>query len=204
MIIDSINMVIYTMFFVIPGFIIAETINSIIPSKRRSDAEKLLLYLGYSILNFGCWLWLFICATNNLKDKTSLYWLVIAALALITGFLTGCVISFFKIHNPIKWVMKKIKIQVANPIPTAWEYKFSQLTQGRYLTVCLEDGTVIRGAFYNKSLASSDMENMDLFLEEVYMIDNGKWKAVKGSDGVWISSNSIKWISFLKEEGIFK
>ena len=204
MTLDSVDVIVYTAYFIIPGFITAETANAIIPGKRRTDAEKGLVFLGYSILNFGCWFWAFCLLNNQFQNKTAVYWLLLIALVLFAGFVTGCIIGFLSAHNPVRWIMRKIGISMEHPIPSAWEYKFSQMDEGRYLTVSIDDGTVIRGAFYNKSFASSDMEKMDIFLEEAYMLKDGQWKAVEGSDGVWISSGAIKWISFLKEEGISK
>ncbi len=199
---DSIDTIVYTAYFLIPGFVIAEVTNAITPGKRRTDAEKVIVYLGYSILNFACWFWTFNWLGNRFENKTSLYWLLLILLILSTAFITGCVVGFMRIHNPIRWLMGKLKISYEHPIPTAWEYKFSQMDKGEYLTVCLDDGTVIRGAFFNRSLASSDIKKTDIFLEEAYMFEDGKWKAVEGSAGVWISSTAIKWISFLTEEEI--
>lgn len=199
MTIDSIDCIIYTSYFLIPGFIVAETTNTMIPSKRRSDAEKVLVYLGYSILNFGCWFWAFYLISKQFAIRNSLYWLCLIVLVIITGTITGIIIGVLKKHSPIRWIMGKHNVMTEHPIPTAWEYKFSQLKEGERLTVHLDDGTVIRGLFYNKSFASSDMEKRDLFIEEVCMLIDDKWKPVEGSDGVWISSGAIKWISFFKE-----
>ena len=200
---DSAEAIAYTAYFLIPGFIIAEVINSIIPGKRRGDAEKVLAYLGFSILNFGCWFWLFDLINTAFTKHTSYYWFVLIISILATGFVTGCAVGFLKKHNPIRYVMKKFKIQSEHPIPTAWEYKFSNLAEGRYLTVSLDNGDVLRGAYFNKSMVSSDMDNVDIYLEESYLLDeNGVWKKVKGTDGVWVSSKSIVWISFMKKEVI--
>ncbi len=199
---NSADAIVYTAFFLIPGFIISETINSIIPGKRRSDSEKALVYLGYSILNLGCWFWLFYLINGSISDKTALYWLLLIALVVCSGTITGCIIGVLKKYNPIRRFMKMLNIPVEHPIPTAWEYKFSQMNEGRYLAVCLNDDTMIRGSFYNKSIASSDIEKMDIYLEEAYLLEDKKWKSVEGSDGVWIASGAIKWISFFEEGGI--
>ena len=74
MTISSIDVVIYTVYFLIPGFITAEIKNTIIPGKRRSEAEKTLVYLGYSVFNFGCWFWAIQLINNRFVNKTPLYW----------------------------------------------------------------------------------------------------------------------------------
>ena len=50
-------------------------------------------------------------------------------------------------------------------------------------------------------MASSDDGYKDLYLEEVWQLgDNDNWVRVIGSDGIWISPNVIKWISFMEDE----
>lgn len=201
----SMDVVAYTAYFLIPGFIVAETVNSIIPGKRRSDAEKILIYLGYSILNFGCWFWALRLLYKVFSKNTSWYWALLIVGVLLSGFITGCLIGFLKSHNPSRWIMERLQIPIEHPIPTAWEYKFSQMNEGKYVTVCLDNGKKIRGAFFNKSLASSDVTNKDIYIENVFFLDEkDNWRPVDGSDGVWISSGAIKWISFLEKKGIEK
>jgi hypothetical protein len=202
MIFDSVDVIVYTAYFLVPGFFIAEIMNAIMPGKRRSDAENVLVYLGYSILNFACWFWAYYLLDEHFKNRTFLYWLVLVMAAMTSAIITGCITGIIRMHNPIRWIIGKLGYPFEYPIPMAWDYKFSNMKEGRYLTVCLDDGSMIRGAFFNKSLASSDGQKMDIFLETVYMLENEKWKPVEGSDGVWISSTAIKWISFWTEGGI--
>ena len=203
MTISSIDVVIYTVFFLIPGFVTAEVKNTIIPGKRRSEAEKTLVYLGYSVFNFGCWFWAIQLLNNRFINKTPLYWGLLILITLASGFVTGCVLGVIKRLNPINKILNKLKIPIERPIPTAWEYVFSRMKEGKLVTVSLDDGTYVRGAFYNKSFASSDLEKMDIYLEEAYMLnDDEKWIRVKGSEGIWISAGAIKWISLFNEGGI--
>lgn len=198
---SSLEEIVYAVFFLIPGFIVVEIENKIIPGKKRTEFERVLLFLGRSILHLGLWFWLYRIIDSTFKKYTPGYWLLLILLVIITGTITGTAIGVLKKIDIIKVICSKLKIQVEHPIPTAWEYKFSQLSNGCYLTVALENGSFLRGAFYNKSLASSDLNDLDIFIEEAYMLgEDGKWKRVKGTDGIWIPVNSIMWISFFKEE----
>ena len=85
----SMDVVAYTAYFLIPGFIVAETVNSLIPGKRRSDAEKILIYLGYSILNYGCWFWALKLLYEAFPEKTPRYWTLLIGVVLLSGFFTG-------------------------------------------------------------------------------------------------------------------
>ena len=95
-----------------------------------------------------------------------------------------------------------MNIQIEHTIPSAWDYKFSNQKDGRRITIALNDGTFVRGLFYNKSFASSDGNFRDIYLEESYVLkdDSVEWIKVDKTDGIWISPNSIKWISFMEDE----
>lgn len=59
MIIESYEYVIYTAMFLLPGYLINRIISLLVPSKGIDETDKVLRYLGYSLLNFTAWLWLF-------------------------------------------------------------------------------------------------------------------------------------------------
>ena len=198
MMINSIETIIYTIYFMIPGFVISEIIRAFSPGKKRSDGEKVLVYLGYSILNLGLWYWLFLSLREKLPNNASAYWLMLLLLVLGLSSLTGCILGFFSQKKLLRKTMEKLKISVEDPTPTAWEKKFSEMKKGCFLTVCIDDGSLIRGSFFKGSMASSDAEIMDIYLREEYTTDeDGNWVLVENSDGIWISAKSIKWISFM-------
>ena len=51
MTISSIEVVVYTAYFVLPGYVIYGIINSFVPMQIRSDAEKVLRFILYNLLN---------------------------------------------------------------------------------------------------------------------------------------------------------
>lgn len=59
MIIASMETVVYTAYFLIPGYIINSIVNNMVPSKTRLESEKILHCIGYSILELAIWYWLF-------------------------------------------------------------------------------------------------------------------------------------------------
>lgn len=198
MTINSMDVVVYTAYFVLPGYIIYGIVNSFVPRKIKSDAEKLIRFILYSLIELALWFWWLSRVSN--ADKST-YWIKLLGVILFTSIVTGTVMGIILKWNPIGWLLRKLKVQIINPIPTAWDYKFSNLKQGRRITVALNDGKYIRGIYYNKSMASSDDGYKDLYLEEVWQLgDNDNWVRVVGSDGIWISPNVIKWISFMEDE----
>jgi len=199
---NSFEAVIYTIYFILPGFIIAKIISLFCPNEEKSEGEKLLTYLGYSILNLVIWFGLYYLVSIKLPDKTPGYWLWLVIITLGGSILTGLVLGIFKQKELLQKLISVVQPTTKNPIPTAWDYTFSTMIEGSYIKVCLEDGTMIRGAFYDLSLASSDIKDRDLYIEKVYLLDeNNNWVPDKNNEGVWISSKGIKWISFQKEKG---
>jgi len=121
-------------------------------------------------------------------------------IVLCTSIITGTVIGILLKWNPLRRLLKKLKVQIISPIPSAWDFEFSELNQGKKVTVALSDGTFIRGAYYSKSMAFSDDGYRDIYLEETWQLDEqDRWVKVDATDGVWISPNVIKWISFMED-----
>ena len=62
----------------------------------------------------------------------------------------------------------------------------------------LTDGTQVAGYFGARSMASSDPERKDIFLEEAYTVpdDGTPWEAVAESLGAYIEGSQISSIEF--------
>lgn len=69
MIIESADAVLYTAVYLLPGFIINEIISSLVPFKRESEGIKVLRYIGYSVLNFALWIWIFWLINKNIETE---------------------------------------------------------------------------------------------------------------------------------------
>ena len=197
MTINSIEVVIYTAYFVLPGYIIDGVIESIIPRGQKSDGEKIIRCIGYSLVEYACWYWKISQISNG-----KWHWLYLLLWIVGTSLFTGLVLGVIKKWQPIRYVMSLFDVMVQSPFPTSWDYKFANLLEGRRIVVALIDGSFIRGLYYNKSMASSDVNNRDIYLEQCCMVDEetGEWYLVKNSDGVWIPEKSIKYITIWEEK----
>ncbi len=197
MVIDSIDVVLYTAYFVLPGYIIFNIIEDFIPSGEKSDAEKLVSFIGYSLIEIAGWYWLI----DKLPRTDKWYWLILLLIVVITSAITGFIIGLLLKIGPIRKLLSKTGLQIQNRIPTAWDYKFSNLNEGRKVIVALNDGTYIRGLYYNKSFASSDSSYRDIYIEKCCILNKKeKWREVDQNDGVWINPNTIKWINFMEDK----
>lgn len=128
------------------------------------------------------------------------YWLLLLAITLIGASLLGLVIGCFKYHNGFEILLKKMKIKKSHPIPSAWDYFFSK-QETAWVIVTLKNGKTIYGLYADRSFASSDPEERDLFIEKTYILEDGNvWIEDESSSGILLSQNEIETIEFLKGE----
>ena len=91
-----------------------------------------------------------------------------------------------------------MNIRVENSIPTAWDYVMSNQRKPCFMLVTLNDGTHFQGHYGENSLASSDNDYRDIYLEYVYDIDeSGEWKLVPDKS-VLINANQIASIEIIE------
>lgn len=194
------DIVIYTAWFVLPGYIITRIINTLCPARRASDAINLLKCIGYSLLDVALWIWLYkICIDCN--NEAWWYYLRITIVVALTSALTGLLLGLIRYCECIRWLIINVfNIQIEKPIPTAWDNIFSTRKNGCWVIVSLGNGKQIGGRFATKSHASSDQDYRDLFLEETYEVDENGWKKVNNTEGVWISPSEIKKLEFIGDE----
>jgi hypothetical protein len=195
--INSIDVVFYSVIFLLPGYIIEEIIKSIMPKKQYSEGINFLRYLAYSIVNLALWSWIYFIINNFILSTTIIYWILLILVTVITSIITGLVLGLVRKKEIIRKAFSNCGVQIEHPIPTAWDYKFSKTQEDRWVIVRLANNEIIYGKYGSKSLASSDDRYRDLYLEEVYVPDIDKeWKISERSDGIWISENEIKSIEF--------
>ncbi|TCW29025.1 DUF6338 family protein [Christensenella hongkongensis] len=201
MYIESMDIIILTCFFLIPGFIITGIMNSLSPHKAESDGKSFLRFLLYSVLDCGVWSWLYVILwTSNLyTNNTALFWFLCAMITVIGAAIIGTIIGLITKKALVMKFFSLFRIDISHPIPASWDYKFSNISDYRYVIITLNDGSTVAGLFSSKSFASSDCDERDIYLEKTYIIDDdSKWNESKCTDGMLILASSIRTIEFFK------
>lgn len=179
----------------------------IIDGQQRLTTLMLLLRAFYekygsmknSVLNLAVWRWLFLLLQQHFSEPTPFFWLINTILVFATGGITGAVIGILRAKNTVRRLFEHFNINYRHPIPTAWDYKFSD-GKSYWVEVFLSNDKVIRGLYSGRSFASSDDEHRDIFIEHLYEKHNDAWVRVERTAGVLISPDEIRYIKFFELE----
>ncbi|SEO96566.1 hypothetical protein SAMN04490248_11784 [Salinihabitans flavidus] len=149
----------------------------------------LFAYILLTLQNYGF--------TVSVPDKALLFLEVIVSPAAI-GLLLGWNLS----HGWNNAILRRLSMPIVHPVQRAHDYAFGNDRQPCLVIVTFEDGTVIRGYFGESSLAASDSNRSDIYLERLYNEDeSGQWtKPQPGRSGL-VSLSSVRSIEFLDDAG---
>jgi Family of unknown function (DUF6338) len=188
----------------VPGFIYHAVLSKFVPLHQQSVKE--LLFLGFftsTAFNYAlCSPIIYLLVNKQLYPDSprlqALFWLIII---FISPIALAIISAFFKQHDGLRWLYRLLHLRAINPVPTGWDWIFSR-TEPCFVLVTLGNGTQIAGYFGPVSMASSDPDRRDLFLERVYTIPRNQqvpWKLVDRTGGVYIAGASIALVEFRKE-----
>jgi hypothetical protein len=197
---SSLDAVLLTVAFLVPGFVWECTLQIFL--RRRDDRgdRAWIRFLTLSALNYGLWSWLIYLLLIRFEVLgrpwvAALAWFCIlfispAVLGGITGLLSQRAIA--------RRLLAGFGVRTVHAVPTAWDYVFSHSPPtGFWTLVTLVDGSTVAGIFTDRSFASSDPMERDLFLERVDRVeDDGTWQPVPMNRGVWIHGKALRAIEF--------
>jgi hypothetical protein len=182
----------------VPGFVIDEIVATLMPMKIYSDATRTLKYIGYSVFNLTVWIWLFYIIKLKLDNSSACYWVLLVLCVLVTSLISGVAIGLIRKFEVLRKIFARFDINIIHPVPMAWDYKFSEIQAEKWVIITLDNDKHVYGKFGYASLASSDKDERDIFLEEVYTLgEDEKWVRKERTDGIWIKASNIKIIEFM-------
>jgi hypothetical protein len=179
-----------------PGFISLKIWGLLHPSRSVSFANSLYEAIFYGVLNyFAIVQWL-----PPLLAKINI---VIEILAYIVS-LAGLPILWPILWNKILVLIAK-KQKIINPIPKAWDVFFMK-RKACFMIVHLKNGQAVGGLYAGDSAASSYPEKADLYLEQIWKLDNeGKFiEPIKGTMGLMVDCDNVEYIELFHyvEKGV--
>lgn len=95
-------------------------------------------------------------------------------------------------------IAEKFGLHLAHHLPASWDYAFEGRTDGTYILVTMQDGSQIAGRWAKGSFASSSKEERDLYLSEMWEIDEdeGDWTRLNPVQSILICAKDIRYIEF--------
>jgi hypothetical protein len=178
--IDNIELLIL---FVAPGFISLKIWGLLNSSPRFRLSESLIEAVIYSSFNTVFFLWLF----NLLKQ-------VHPVLAYSVVFVIFPVLWPILFYNLSKTPFFRTRLT-----PTAWDHFFN-LKEDCFILLHLKNGQVLGGLYTKKSFASAYPEKEDLYLSELWKLDEAGafQEPVENSGGLLIDFEAVNFIEIFK------
>jgi CDP-diglyceride synthetase len=187
----------------VPGFIYCGVISTFVPLRALKERESLLLrYLtatafNYAILSPLIYLLVIGYKPDNPVAQSVAWFFILFVSPVVLAMVRAKIIQ----RNGLGWFYERLGLRAISPIPTGWDWIFST-TDPCFVLITLIDGTEIAGYFGKKSMASSDPDHKDIFIQLVYTVpaNGGPWVALPGSLGVHIDGAQIGYMEF-RERG---
>jgi Family of unknown function (DUF6338) len=197
---ENFSSIFFIISVLVPGFIYNGVISNLIPLRRSREREVLFLRsltataFNYALCSPLIYLLVFGLIFPYRPVAQGLCWFaIIFVVPVILAILNAWIMQ----KDGLTRLARMMRLRFINPIPTGWDWIFST-TGPCYVLITLGDGTEIAGYFGSRSMASSDPERKDIYIEKVYKVpeDGSPWVEVERSLGMHIDGAQIAYIEF--------
>jgi hypothetical protein len=199
--IDSLKTVIFTVAFLMPGFIWSAMLSLLLPRRSGQTETRFLEFFTLSCINNTLWFWLFIYL--SIRDfparNPGAFSLFILLALFVSPLILGTVSGRFAQRDHMARFLRRLGFRTVHYIPTAWDWHFSRQEE-LWARITMEDGSVIFGFFGSQSFASSNPDERDIYLEQVYTRTAEGVRCVESTRGCLVKGDQISAIEFYKLE----
>ena len=177
---------------IIPGFVSLKVWTLINPTARLKLADYLLDIIAFSALNFAALSWLLAITTDS-----PLWLRIIVGIGVFIGAPAAWPVL---LRATLNW--RVLRGRIIHPDPLAWDYFFRQ-GHSCFVLVHLKDGKVIGGLYNGESFASSYPESQDIYLGEVWKVDEqGRFQSrIDATMGALVNHAVIDYLEFYAAGG---
>ena len=151
--------------FVVPGFVAMKAYDLLVPSETRSWGDSLIEAISYSMLNLALLFWLVgLLQREGFQQRHPVvYGLGIFVVLFVAPVAWAVTVRFL-------CTSRLFRKYVLHPAPQAWDFFFLQ-RRPAWVLAHLKTGEMVGGLFSDDSCASSFPTEADIYLEEVWKLD---------------------------------
>lgn len=187
--------------YIVPGLIILYVRAQFLTGRIGPHKDALLSYFTLSVVYLTVMNAAVLLVTGRpdpLPTQTP-YWLPIyLAGALVFGILAGLNSSL----GAMRRLLSLCGLHIPHALDSAWDWRFSRFPP-RLMIVTLKDGSRIYGWCGEDSFIGSDPQNRDLYLEQVYEVDEGdNWTIKTPGKGIYIAGGEVRTIELIPPSGV--
>ena len=124
-------------------------------------------------------------------------WLWQVLLFFLLPLIVGVVLVFFDQSERFYDLTQRAGLRPVHHTPTAWDYTFRKRDPS-FVLVHLSDGSEVAGAWVNGSFASSTAGDRDVFVSQMWKVEEGVWQAVDPPRSILICGGAIRMIEFIQ------
>lgn len=181
--------------FFVPGFISMKIYDMLVPSDRRDFSKSMLEAVSFSCINFAILYWPIVAIHSNDFQYLHQLWYYIISLVILFVFPIAWPFIFLRTLS-----LRLVRRKIIDPILKPWDRVFRQ-REDYWVVVHLKDGRMVGGRYGSKSTASSYPADEQIFIEEVWSIDQKSGTFLTRVDqtgGMLISKGDFEIIEFFK------
>jgi hypothetical protein len=179
--------------FAVPGIIALFVRAQFLTGRMPPAADGILAYVTVSLVYHALAFPLApkVYGASPLNGSWSWTWpLFVFVIPTILGVLLGLSAQ----HGWMSRLLTKLRLMTTHPIGCAWDWKFGGISEC-WVLVILKNGIRWGGRLGDRSFISSVPTERDIFLQQVYEVDDeGKW--TPRTSGVWIAHGEIQSVEF--------
>jgi len=192
------TVLVLAVFLVVPGFIAMKVYDLTTAAERRNFGNSLIEVISFSLINLFLWSWLLLLPFNVEKfpAKHPVWtYLIVVGIVIVSPFVLA--ILFRKLLD-----LKLLSNIILDPSPTGWD-GFFRKREPCWLLFRLKDekGTAVGAYFGEESVASSHPNKQQVYVEKLYLVDQGTHEFLNEVDrtcGGIISAEECLYVEIFK------
>ena len=189
--------------FLLAGFVMLSVRSRFVATQRPKPSEAVLDAVVLSLINQAVFLMIAgglsvlpvawpDAVLSAMQTRVPLFVEVLVLPALLGLFFARTAGSTFA-----NGLLRKLSMPGTHPVARAYDHAFTQHIGPCFVILTFRDGVVIHGYFGEQSLAATDPDRSDLYLERLYTVDAaGTWAEAVPPRGIWIALAELRSIEF--------